>query len=150
MKITELMKIAKENDYELKSDLIRLRFEREVECGVNQVDINKLFPNRLWISNPQYCDEKDFNMIKAAISFCDASSPEREEEKKFYLMHKYFKSAIGSNKYFCIHVKNGLPFLSYYEITSTCKFEFTLKEIEDIKKKFDTDLKDFELVEVVE
>lgn len=28
--------------------------------------------------------------------------------------------------------------------------KFTLKEIEEIKKKFDTDLKDFELVEVEE
>lgn len=72
MKITELKKIAKENDYELKSEFLRLRFEREVECGVNHVDINKLFPNRLWISNPNYCDEKDFNMIKAAMEFAES------------------------------------------------------------------------------
>lgn len=49
MKITELKKIAKENDYELKSDFLRMRFEREVECSVNKIDINKLFNNRIWV-----------------------------------------------------------------------------------------------------
>lgn len=72
MKITELMKIAKENDYELKSDFLRMRFEREVECSVNKIDINKLFNNRVWVSNPKYCDEKDFNMIKAAMEYAES------------------------------------------------------------------------------
>lgn len=74
MKITELKKIAKENDYELKSEFLRLRFEREVECGVNKININKCFDNRVWVSNPKYCDDKDFYMIKAAMEYAESSN----------------------------------------------------------------------------
>lgn len=44
----------------------------------------------------------------------------------------------------------GYPILKGYPITNADKFEFTLKEIEKIKEKFDTDLADFELVEVTD
>ncbi len=39
-------------------------------------------------------------------------------------------------------------YLSSNEALDYVKTKFTLKEIEEIKKKFDTDLADFELVEV--
>ena len=44
----------------------------------------------------------------------------------------------------------GKYYLSHSTENNGYKTTFTLKEIEEIKKKFDTDLADFELVEVKE
>lgn len=152
MKITELKKIAEENDYKLKSDFIRLRFEREVECGVNQVDINKLFPNRLWISNSKYCDEKDFNMIKAAMEFCETPLPDRKDEKFFY-KHGFIKSKNGNPVYLAIRHK---PNMSYPILqgsskdTFEYKVEFTDEEIQMYKDVFNLSLDNFIKMEVRE
>lgn len=76
---------------------------------------------------------------------------EREEEKKFYLKHKFLcdNSAIRLYdvylNYRCIDDKY---FIYNLEQNENIKTKFTLKEIEEIKKKFNTDLDDFELVEV--
>lgn len=74
---------------------------------------------------------------------------EREEEKKFYLKHKWITSG-GFYMYVTHHTK---PYGEVYELLSwrygeINGMQFTLKEIEKIKKEFDTDLKDFEMIEV--
>ena len=97
-----------------------------------------------------FCDEKDFNMIKACMDFSYTHPNDREEDKKFYLRHKYLRSAGGSVEYFTICISQKFPLLKYKTFSDGFKQQFTLKEIEEIKEKFDTDLKDFELVEVEE
>ena len=145
MKINELKKIAEENDYELRSDLWQHSLKRE-GCDA-YINISGKIENRIWVSIVTICDEKDFNMIKAAVEFAETPLEDREEEKKFYLKHKYFQAHLDSKQYFCIRTSGGYPILKGYP-TNADKFEFTLKEIEDIKKKLGTDLADFELVEV--
>ena len=71
---------------------------------------------------------------------------DREEEKKFYLRHRYLKCSNGDDAYFYI-LANDIQGLGRRIKSILFKFEFTLKEIEEIKKKFDTDLSDFELVD---
>lgn len=82
------------------------------------IKIKKTECNKIYFHNFDMCDEKDFNMIKACMDFSYTHPDYREEGKKFYLKHKWEKK------------------------------QFTFKEIEEIKEKFDTDLADFELVEV--
>lgn len=116
MKIDELKNIAEENGYVLTRPFDKYKLERK-NSG-NCIDISNVNTNRVWISNISICDDKDLNMIKAAVEFAETPIEDREEEKKFYLRHQW------ENK------------------------KFTLKEIEEIKEKFNTDLADFELVEV--
>lgn len=111
MKINELKRIAEENDYEFL--IIFGDFHFTKRDGNNFISISSSDENRLWTSIDTYCDDKDFNMLKAAIKFAETPPDEREEE-------------------------------TYYLV------KFSEKEIEAIKKKFNTDFSDFELVEVEE
>jgi len=91
--------------------------------------------------------DKLFDLI---VEYVRTPVDEREEEKKFYLEHKYFKCINGDSRYFQIYEPNGNPWLNAMDSIMGYKKQFTLKEIEEIKEKFDTDLADFELVEVEE
>ena len=84
------------------------------------------------------------------VEFAETPIDEREEEKKFYLRHRYFRFHNGSRKYLGMDLVKDKPDL-YSKITYRwIKNQFTEKEIEEIEEKFDTDLADFELVEVKE
>lgn len=150
MKINELKRIAKENDYELTECLEQYKFVRRSKILDHRITIGKVRANGLWISIKVWCDEKDFNMIKAAVEFAETDPEDREEEKKFYLEHRYFKCTNGDSRYFQILESDGTPWLNAMYTVMGYKKQFTLKEIEEIKEEFDTDLKDFELVEVKE
>lgn len=147
MKIDELKRIAKENDYEYSKRFRNYTLVRED----NYININSVCENRIWISITDWCDDKDFNMIKASMEFAETPPEDREEEKKFYLRHRWFKSPFGDNYY--LRKYNYSAIGMTYGIVSTSYFKkvdymFTMAEIEEIKIKFDTDLADFELVEV--
>lgn len=88
MKINELKKIAEENDYEYKKDDGQHELIRRL--AGNYIIISDKFENKLWVKNMSYCDDKDFNMIKASVEFAETSFEDREEEKKFYLTTKEF------------------------------------------------------------
>ncbi len=79
-----------------------------------------------------------------------ASTPidEREDEKKFYLKHRFLEI-------------DGCNYLNYdygfqdLNLNDKIQFDeiqtqFTQKKIEEIKEKYNTDLKDFEIIEVEE
>lgn len=88
-----------------------------------------------------------------ALIFQYAATPikDREEEKKFLIKHKYLVSKaicpvnLARNK-----EKNIYRLINCKVDNLVYQVQFTEKEIEEIKEKFDTDLKDFELVEVEE
>lgn len=82
MKTEELKRIAKENDYELNKSLEHYKLTHKY-CD-NYISINGLFKNRLWISIPFFCDERDFNMIKAAVEFAETAIEDREEKTYRY------------------------------------------------------------------
>lgn len=79
MKLKELKRIAEENDYELSRPLGDFKFEKKGDR--NYISINKNATNRIWISITTYCDDKDFNMIKAAVEFAETPPDEREADK---------------------------------------------------------------------
>lgn len=99
-------------------------------CFINGYDVDKLY--------------------KLCFEYANTPVMDREEEEKFYLKHRYFEIGGGGSGFFTIENDSGLPFLSY--MTSSDKYNqiFTLNEIEEIGEEFDTDLSDFEMVEVEE
>lgn len=93
-------------------------------------------------------------LYKLCFEYTSTPVDDREEEKKFYLRHKYltYNGTSDSKGYLNINL-NNLNKVNALFIDNKTKYddfqtEFTLKEIEEIKEKFDTDLKDFEMVEV--
>ena len=126
-----------------------IKLKRNVDGYLNEITINTAYKNKIWFLMPEKCYDKDFNMIKAAVEFAETPPEDRKEkEKKFYLEHRYFKCTNGDSRYFQILESDGTPWLNAMYSVMGYKKQFTLKEIEETKKKFDTDLKDFELVEV--
>lgn len=90
-------------------------------------------------------------LYKLCFEYACTPVEDREEEKRYYLKHRWLTEG-GFYRYVKHHTK---AYGKKYELASwtfgdTSDMQYTLKEIEEIKKKFDTDLKDFELVEVEE
>lgn len=71
----------------------------------------------------------------------------RKEEKKFYLRHRW----IGNGWWQYLNLlDDGTYFIKDGDLIPRVKNTFTRKEIEEIKEKYNTDLSDFEIVEVEE
>ena len=87
--------------------------------------------------------DKLFDLI---VEYAKTPIEDREEEKKFYLEHKWM--AYEGHNYLTRCNLTGRHFLSFKREDKYYKTQFTRKEIEEIKEKFDTDLADFELMEV--
>lgn len=90
-------------------------------------------------------DEDKSKLLDIIVEYAKTPIEDRKKEKKYYLRHKWLRS--DDFNYLC--------FDNIFEIynLNPCGFkelktEYTEKEIEEIKQKFDTDLVDFELVEV--
>lgn len=155
MRIDELKKIAKENDYKLEklNDRKEIILTRRVSIDgflANFITISLDFENQIWIKNIN-CSKKDLNMIKAAIEFAETPPEDREVEKKFLIQHKYLVSKAFYPVCMVWHkLKDVYRPINCRVDNHIYKAQFTLKEIEEIKIKLDTDLKDFELVEVEE
>lgn len=153
MRIDELKKIAKENEYD-----IEIRYQAGCEeivlysnhYGIIRqvVVINNEVKNIIFISNGS-CSVNDLNVVKASIEYAETDPEDREEEKKFLIQHKYFVSKASNPVNLVWNKTKNIyrPVRCLFD-NPTYQAQFSLKEIEEIKKKFDTDLKDFELVEV--
>lgn len=82
------------------------------------------------------------------VEYARTPLDEREEEKKFYLKHRWLRSRSKN----MIVNKDCLDeyFLSDEFQSDDYQTQFTEKEIDEIKEKFNTDLKDFKKTEVEE
>ena len=111
------------------------------------VAINKLFEMDIRFS--EYMSE---TLVDLIVEYAKTPVEDREEEKKFYLRHRFLTSLLRDMKYSFINydTKYNDIYLSSNEALDYVKTKFTLKDIEEIKEKFNTDLADFELVEVKE
>lgn len=98
-------------------------------------------------------DEDKNKLLELIVEFASTPVEDREEEEKFYLKHRWLMTEFGDTYYLC-KCYNAAGKISYgirlSYITHDETRLFTLKEIEEIKEKFDTDLSDFELVKVEE
>lgn len=86
-------------------------------------------------------------LYKLCFEYACTRVEDREEEVKFYLRHKWIRG--NDFNYLCFDENFKIFTLSTRD-SIDWKLQFTKKEIEEIKEKFDTNLADFELVEVEE
>lgn len=96
------------------------------------------------------CDKDRKELYNLVIKYASTPIEDREEEKKFYLRHRYFRFYNGSSKYLGMDLVKDKPDLCSKITYRWIKNQFTEKEIDEIKEEFNTDLKDFELIEVEE
>lgn len=88
-------------------------------------------------------------LYKLCFEYTSTPVEDREEEKRYYLRHKWIKTIGNVLKMFLNYYEEEDKFYLYTKAqTPFVKTAFTEKEIEELKEKFDTDLNDFELVEV--
>ena len=87
-------------------------------------------------------------LYKVCFEYVNTPVEEREEEKKYYLIHRYFRIAGGGSGFFTIENASGLSFLKYKTNLDHYSQKFTEKEIEELKEKLNTNLDGFEMVEV--
>lgn len=96
-------------------------------------------------------DEDKSKLLDLIVEYANTPVENREEEKKFYLKHRWLMTEFGDTYYLC-KCYNAVKDISYgiriSYITHDETWLFTLNEIEEIKEKCDTDLSEFELVEV--
>lgn len=100
---------------------------------------------------PKTLDLDELTRMKLGrIVFEYAKTPidERGEEKKYYLKHRWLRSRF-EDKIVNQHGEDEY-FLSDESQTDGFKTQFTQKEIDEIKEKYNTDLSDFEEEEVEE
>lgn len=83
-----------------------------------------------------------------ALIFQYAVTPieDRKDKNRYYLRHKWLNDS--ALNYLQTDKENNYYSLSVLNDTNTWKTEFTEEEIEGLKETFNTDLNDFEIVEV--
>lgn len=90
-------------------------------------------------------EDELFDLI---IKYAKTPIEDRKEETRFYLEHRYFRFYNGSSKYLGMDLLKVKPDLCSKITYRWMKNQFTEKEIDEIKEKFNTDLADFETIEV--
>lgn len=107
------------------------------------VAINKLFEMKICLD--EYMSEELFDLI---VEYAKTPVEDREKEKEFYLKHKWIKGC--AIMYLYRNELNGYCYLGENKCRPHRQRMFTLEEIKELKEKFNTDLSDFEMVEVEE
>ncbi len=94
-----------------------------------------------------FCGFCDFVVLEAVMEYVKTPVEKRQEERKYYLRHRFL---CGFEKCVFLNVDelNKRLYLSDKIQSSDVQTEFTQKEIDEIKEKYNTDLKDFEIIEV--
>lgn len=140
------MKYSEFRDY-LKLNKISLKEYEEKLIADDQFEISKIEEYKIiflgdLLDFPYECD-----LNKKAIELAETPLDEREEEKKYYLKHKFINNYSTKNYINVVATENVILSSRLCE-DHVFKTKFTKAEIQKFKEKFDTDLKDFELVRV--
>lgn len=89
-------------------------------------------------------------LYKLCFEYAQTPVEDRKEEKKFYLKHRWMRNINGFSRALKIDIEDGTADVGLMCPSLGYKNQFTKKEIEEIKEKFNTDLADFKEVEVGE
>lgn len=150
MKTKEFVKRVKELGYEVSVyEVVCLIFNNGVQVATIS-NLESMEMSNFFCEYDKLSDEDKEKLFNLMVEYASTPIEDRVEEKKFYLKHRFLTSLLGDMKYSFINynAKYNEIFLSNKESLGDTKTQFTLKEIEEIKERFDTDLADFEMVEV--
>lgn len=128
MNINELKKIAEKNEYELTERLEQYEFVRRSEIFYHRITISKVRVNGLWIFIKVWCDDKDFNMIKAVVEFAETPVEDREEDTKDKLLNE---------------INRILNYVKDFDNKGLMEVLNGIEKLEDDLEIFANDLKDF-------
>lgn len=148
MKTNEFIKRVKELGFEIK------RAGSHIDIMFNDFVIAGVYTDRMHVMT-FYSHEKLLltnidKLFDLLVAYAKTPVDEREEEKKFYLRHRWFKPSPIYKNYLNYWLRNDEYWLDYKNESSEIQTQFTLKEIDEIKEKFNTDLGDFKEIEVEE
>lgn len=118
---------------------------RSFDCEVI-ASINKLITFQICTDYDgwdELCHEIKKGLFDIISKYASTPPDERKEEKKFYLRHRWFKPDSIYKNYLNHWIGHDEYWLDYKNESKEIKTKFTLKEIDEIKEKFNTDLKDF-------
>ncbi len=93
-------------------------------------------------------DERE-KVYELLTKLAETDLEDREEEKKYYLRHKWLTSDNGFN-YLNLYTDKNRYIIETNGSFNSFKTQFTLEEINKIKEKFNTNLEDFEMIEMIE
>ena len=142
MKYSEFREYLKGTDFELIEDDVLIQVNTD---GLGCVKIAKNTHRQIIL--PFAVEEPEqFELIRNALELAETPLDEREEEKKYYLKHKFINNNNGLD-YINLSISEEVMLNNRHE-DQIFKTKFTKAEIEKLKEKFDTDLNDFELIEV--
>lgn len=140
MKTKEFIKKVKELGYETFEGVNKLYIR------VNGITLGFVGLKKMYYMNLEVELKGLFDLC---VDYVKTPIEEREEEKKYYLRLKddFYKI---TSAYLTRDIRNGDYFsFGKHELKDT-QNKFTQKEIDEIKKKFNTDLEEFRQVEVEE
>lgn len=148
MKTKELIKKVKELGFEIirAGSHIDIMFNDFIVAGVytDQMYVMTFYSHeKLLLTNV----DKLFDLL---VEYAKTPVDERKEDKKFYLRHRWFKPSPIYKNYLNYWIGNDEYWLDYKNESKEIQTQFTLKEIDEIKEKFNTDLGDFKRSEVKE
>ena len=138
MRYSEFREYLKVNEIYLKEDEEKLIVD-------SQLEISKTEECSIWFSLGFVEYPHECQLLKKVIELAETPIDEREGEKKYYIKHKFINN-YTTWKYINL-ITTGKVVLSDLHDYQDCKTKFTKAEIEAFKKRFDTDLRDFDLVE---
>lgn len=124
------------------------------EYEINVAHVNKIILSQMstdYMEWDEVYNEDKEKLFDLLIEYAKTPIEDREEEKKFWIQHKFMVSKnllpvnLAWNK-----LKDVYRSINLKVDNHIYQAQFTFKEYEEIKKKLNTDLKDFELVEVVD
>lgn len=139
MKYNELREIAEKFNYEIEEDTLSFILKNK-DCEKRIIMINKQKEKSMIIQNGYFTE--DLEVLKAAIEVSETPIEEREEKKFFNVFSKL------TNENTCLIKSNGNIDNLVWDQKDNDNARFTQKEIDYIKEKFDTDLKDFNIIEI--
>ena len=141
MKYKEFREYLKGTDFEIKEDSAKVQVNmNDIVC----VRISKTACREIIIPFT-VVEPEEFELIRNALELAKTPLSEREEEKRCYLKYRFI------NKYTAVeHIKRvitGEAILSDRHGDLVLQTKFTKAEIEELKKRFNIDLKDFDFIE---
>ncbi len=155
MKTKEFIKAAEDFGLVVKENQGWFSLVRNCGIGVNSytLDMCKISKEDEYLMNINYPELKKISrgdrkfFIDICYEYTSTPIKEREDEKKYYLKHKWLK--LGEDVGFYLQSGSDVDyFLSRIKEEIDFKTQFTLEEIAEIKCKFNTKLEDFEMIEV--
>ena len=151
MKYKEFRKYLKGTDFNVvENDVLIEVLPRVYKDGLGSVKIAKNTHGKIILPFVVE-DPEQLELIKKAIELAETPLAEREEEKKYYLRHRFINYS-DAEKYFNYFEYFGENFIKLDDRREGphYKTKFTEAEIEGLKEKFDTDLRDFKMIEAEE